>query len=88
MSALLHQFPRSSVSYNICGSVYQSFDQMDASVEAYHKAIELNSDNARAHFSKVVVLHAAILAHFNQERHLCSRLNFKINHAATLVGWS
>ena len=58
---------------------------MDASVEAYHKATELNPDNAQAHFSKVVVVHAAIPARFNQERHLCSRLNFKVNHDATVI---
>jgi len=36
---------------------------------------------------KFVPLHASISNHFNQERHLYSRLNFKANRAAALAEW-
>jgi len=35
---------------------------------------------------KFVSIHASIQNHFNQERHLYSRTNFKLNRATALVG--
>jgi putative transposase len=32
-------------------------------------------------------VHASVFNHFNQERHLCSRQNFKFNRAAALAEW-
>jgi putative transposase len=31
-------------------------------------------------------VHASVHTHFNAERHLCSRLNFKLNRAAAIAG--
>jgi putative transposase len=36
---------------------------------------------------KFVAVHASVHNHFNQERHLYSRSNFKLNRAAALVEW-
>jgi len=36
---------------------------------------------------KFVSIHASIQNHFNQERHLYSRTNFKLNRAASLAEW-
>ena len=36
---------------------------------------------------KFVSIHASIQNHFNQERHLYSRTNFKLNRAAALAEW-
>lgn len=36
---------------------------------------------------KFAVVHASVLNHFNQERHLYSRANFKLKRAAALDGW-
>ena len=36
---------------------------------------------------KFVAVHAAVHNHFNQERHLNSRQNFKLNRAAALAEW-
>ena len=36
---------------------------------------------------KFVSIHASIQNHFNQERHLYSRTNFKLNRAAALADW-
>lgn len=36
---------------------------------------------------KFVAVHASICNHFNQERHLCTRHNFKANRAAALAEW-
>ena len=33
------------------------------------------------------VVHASVLNHFNSERHLYSRANFKLNRAAALAEW-
>ena len=38
-------------------------------------------------FQKFATVHASILNHFNQERHLYSRANFKLNRAAALAEW-
>ncbi|MBB3995949.1 transposase-like protein [Sulfitobacter undariae] len=34
-----------------------------------------------------VAVHASVHNHFNQERHLYSRSNFKLNRAVALAGW-
>jgi putative transposase len=36
---------------------------------------------------KFVSVHASVHNHFNQERHLYSRANFKFNRAAALSEW-
>jgi putative transposase len=36
---------------------------------------------------KFVSVHASVQNHFNQERHLYSRINFKLNRAAALAQW-
>jgi putative transposase len=36
---------------------------------------------------KFVTVHASVHNHFNQERHLYSRCNFKLNRAAALAEW-
>jgi putative transposase len=36
---------------------------------------------------KFVAVHASVLNHFNQERHLYSRANFKLNRTAALAEW-
>ena len=41
----------------------------------------------RATLQKFVSVHASIQNHFNQERHLYSRTNFKLNRAAALNEW-
>jgi putative transposase len=40
-----------------------------------------------ATLQKFVSVHASIQNHFNQERHLYSRINFKLNRAAALAEW-
>ena len=36
---------------------------------------------------KFATVHSSVYNHFNQERHLCSRDNFKLNRAAALAEW-
>ena len=36
---------------------------------------------------KFAAVHASVSNHFNQERHLYSRANFKLNRAAALAEW-
>jgi putative transposase len=36
---------------------------------------------------KFVAIHASVHNHFNQERHLYSRANFKLNRTAALAEW-
>jgi putative transposase len=36
---------------------------------------------------KFAAVHASVFNHFNQERHLYSRANFKLNRAAALAEW-
>ncbi len=36
---------------------------------------------------KFVAVHSSVHNHFNQERHLYSRANFKVNRAAALTEW-
>jgi putative transposase len=36
---------------------------------------------------KLVAIHASVHNHFNQERHLYNRSNFKLNRAAALTEW-
>ena len=36
---------------------------------------------------KLVAVHASVHNHFNQERHLYSRSNFKLNRTAALAEW-
>jgi len=48
-TTLLQQFPNSSFLYNICGAVYQGLSQLDASVEAYNKALAIKPDYAEAY---------------------------------------
>ena len=48
-TVLLGQFPDSSVLYNICGAVYKELSKLDASIEAYKKALSLQPDYADAY---------------------------------------
>ncbi len=36
---------------------------------------------------KFAAVHSSVYNHFNQERHLYSRKNFKLNRAAALAEW-
>ena len=36
---------------------------------------------------KFAAVHASVSNHFNQERHLYSRANFKLNRAADVAEW-
>jgi putative transposase len=36
---------------------------------------------------KLVAVHSSVHNHFNQERHLYSRQNFKLNRSAALTEW-
>jgi putative transposase len=36
---------------------------------------------------KFIAVHASIHNHFNQQRHLYSRKNFKLNHSDALTEW-
>ena len=36
---------------------------------------------------KFVAIHSSVHNYFNQERHLCSGENFKLNRAAALAEW-
>ena len=38
-------------------------------------------------FQKFVAVHSSIHNHFNQERHLCSRTDFKLSRTAALSEW-
>ncbi len=38
-------------------------------------------------FQKFTSIHASVHNHFNQERHLHSLQNFKVNRSAALAGW-
>ena len=40
-----------------------------------------------ATLQKFVSIHASIQNYFNQERHLYSRINFKLNRAAAIAEW-
>jgi tetratricopeptide (TPR) repeat protein len=46
---LMQQFPNSSFLYNICGAVYKELGQLDASVEAYNKAIAIAPHDAEVY---------------------------------------
>ena len=46
---LMQQFPNSSFLYNICGAVYKELGQLDASVEAYNKAIVIAPHDAEVY---------------------------------------
>ncbi|MEO9574013.1 MAG: IS6 family transposase, partial [Roseobacter sp.] len=36
---------------------------------------------------KFASVHSSVYNHFNQERHLYSRQNFKLNRSAALIEW-
>ena len=36
---------------------------------------------------KFAAVHSSVHNHFNQERHFCSRDNFKLNRTAALAEW-
>ncbi|TDI89514.1 MAG: IS6 family transposase, partial [Chloroflexi bacterium] len=40
-----------------------------------------------ATLQKFAAVHASVHNHFNQERHLYSRRNFKLNRSAALAEW-
>jgi protein O-GlcNAc transferase len=53
---LLQEYPSSSVLYNICGAIYQGLGQLDASVNAYKKALAFNPDYVDAYFNMGIAL--------------------------------
>ena len=55
-TVVLQQFPNSSFLYNICGAVYKELGQLDASVEAYSKAIAIRPENAQFYSNMGVAL--------------------------------
>ena len=46
---LVRQFPQSAILFNIQGAVLKGLGQLDASVEAYNKALAIKPDNADAY---------------------------------------
>ena len=50
-SRLSQLFPSSIFLYNICGVVYKGLGHIDASIEAYKKALVINPDYAEAHYN-------------------------------------
>jgi putative transposase len=40
-----------------------------------------------ATLQKFAAVHSSVHNHFNQERHLYSRKNYKLNRAAALIEW-
>ena len=55
-TALLQNFPNSSVLYNISGAIYQRLGQLGASVEAYNQALTIKPDYAEAYNNMGVTL--------------------------------
>ena len=53
---LLHQFPNSSVVYNICGACSKGLGQLDDAIEAYKMAIAIKPDYAEAYYNMVIAL--------------------------------
>jgi len=52
----LRQFPSSSVLYNICGAVYKELGKLDASIEAYNKALAIKPDYSEAYYNMGIIL--------------------------------
>jgi predicted TPR repeat methyltransferase len=48
-TALLHKFPNSCFLYNISGVILRALNQLDASIEAYTKALAIKPDYAEAY---------------------------------------
>ncbi|AII85970.1 tetratricopeptide repeat protein [Planktomarina temperata] len=48
---LVQQFPQSAILFNIQGAVLQGLRQLDASIEAYNKALAIKPDNADAYYN-------------------------------------
>jgi tetratricopeptide (TPR) repeat protein len=53
---LVQQFPKSAILFNIQGAVLKGLGQLDASVEAYNKALAIKPDHAEAHNNMGVTL--------------------------------
>jgi len=53
---LVQQFPQSAILFNIQGAVLKGLGQLDASVEAYKKALAIKPDHADAHNNMGVTL--------------------------------
>jgi len=53
---LVQQFPQSAILFNIQGAVLKGLGQLDASVEAYNKALTIKPDNAEAYNNMGVTL--------------------------------
>ena len=53
---LVQQFPQSAILFNIQGAVLKGLGQLDASVEAYNKALTIKPDNAEAYNNMGITL--------------------------------
>ena len=51
VSELIRNFPKNSVLYNINGACHQGLGNLDSAVKNFKKAIEINSDNSKAHYN-------------------------------------
>ncbi len=59
-------------------NLYQPFRRRERAMLRFRRAKTLQ---------KFVSIHASIQNHFNQQRHLYSRINFKLNRTAALAEW-
>ena len=63
---------------NRCENSHQPFRRRERAMHRFRSMQTLQ---------KFVSVHASVHNHFNQERHLTSRNNFKANRAAALAEW-
>ena len=63
---------------NLAENSHQPFRRRERAVAKFRSAKTLQ---------KFASIHASIHNHFNQERHLRSRQNFKLNRSAALAEW-
>jgi putative transposase len=57
---------------------HQTFQRRERAMAKFRNATSLQT------FASI---HSSVHNHFNQERHLCSRENYKLNRSAALAEW-
>ncbi len=57
---------------------HQTFQRRERAMANFRNAASLQ---------KFASIHSSVHNHFNQERHLCSRENYKLNRSAALAEW-